>query len=47
MQKYLLTTLLVLVFPISLWGQTPAFDPNRTIALAFSSSVSGEVEPCG
>lgn len=47
MQKYLLATLLLLVFPFSLWGQTPAFDPNRSIALVFSSSVSGEVEPCG
>jgi hypothetical protein len=45
--KYLLATLLILVFPLSLWGQTPAFDPNRSIALVFSSSVSGEIEPCG
>jgi len=46
-QKYLLATLLLLVFPLSLWGQTPTFDPDRSIALVFSSSVSGEVEPCG
>jgi len=46
-QKFLLATLLILVFPLSLWGQIPAFDPNRSIALVFSSSVSGEVEPCG
>jgi len=46
-RKYLLVTLLILVFPLSLWGQTPTFDPKRTIALVFSSSVYGEVEPCG
>jgi len=47
LQKYLLAAFLVLVFPLSLWGQTPTFDASRVIALVFSSSVSGEVEPCG
>ena len=47
MQKYLLVMLLIFVFPLSLWGQSPVFDPNRSIALVFSSSVSGEIEPCG
>jgi len=46
-QKYLLAILLILVFPLPLWGHPPRFDPGRTIALVFSSRVSGEVEPCG
>ena len=47
MQRYLLAALLVLILPLSLWGQTTTFDANRSNALVFSSSVSGEIEPCG
>jgi hypothetical protein len=47
LRKYLLGILLILIFPLSLWGQPPEFDPDRSIALVFSSNVYGEVEPCG
>ncbi|MGD0627172.1 MAG: hypothetical protein ABSB32_21020 [Thermodesulfobacteriota bacterium] len=47
MKKFLFGILLVFVFPFSLWGQGPSFDPARTTVLVFSSNVYGEVEPCG
>ncbi len=47
LKKSLLGILLICVFPFSLWGQGPSFDPARTTVLVFSSNVFGEVEPCG
>jgi hypothetical protein len=47
MKKYLLVILLVFIFPLTIWGKTPTFVPQRTIALVFTSNVHGEVEPCG
>ena len=47
MKKYLLIILLVLIFPLTIWGKAPTFVPQRTVALVFSSTVNGEVEPCG
>lgn len=47
LRKYIPGILLILIFPLPLWGQTPEFDPNRSITLVFSSNVYGEVEPCG
>jgi len=47
MKKYLLVTLLALIFPATIWGKAPTFVPQETIALVFSSNVHGELEPCG
>jgi hypothetical protein len=47
MKKYLLIILLIFFFPVTIWGETPTFVPQRTIALVFSSTVHGELEPCG
>jgi len=47
MKKYFLVTLLVFIFPVTIWGKTPAFVPKETITLVFSSNVHGELEPCG
>ena len=47
MKKYLLVTLLTLIFPVAIWGKTPTFVDQETIALVFSSNVHGELEPCG
>lgn len=47
MKKYLLGILMILIFPVSLWGQSQAFEPDRAVALVFSSNVHGEIEPCG
>jgi hypothetical protein len=47
MKKYLLVLLLAFLFPVPIWGKTPAFVPQGTIALVFSSNVHGEIEPCG
>jgi hypothetical protein len=32
---------------VYLWGKTPTFVPARSVALVFSSTIHGEVEPCG
>ena len=42
MEKYLLVILLTFIFPATIWGKTPAFVPQETIALVFSSNVHGE-----
>lgn len=47
LRKYILGFLLILIFPLPLWGQPHDFDPNRSPILVFSSNVYGEVEPCG
>jgi hypothetical protein len=47
MKKYLWITFLALFFPVTTWGKTPAFIPQETISLVFSSNVNGELEPCG
>jgi hypothetical protein len=47
MKKYLLVILLILFFPVTIWGKTPTFVPQGAIALVFSSNVHGELEPCG
>ncbi len=47
MKKFFLLILLVFFFPSTIWGKTPAFIPQRTIGLVFSSNVHGELEPCG
>ena len=47
MGKFLLGILLLLIFPPPLWGKVPAFIPDRSVALVFSSTIQGEVEPCG
>ncbi|MBI5967791.1 MAG: hypothetical protein HY882_08040 [Deltaproteobacteria bacterium] len=47
MKKYLLGLLLILIFPFYLWGKSPILKLDQSITLAFSSSVHGEVEPCG
>lgn len=47
MKKYLLAILLAFTFPVTIWGKTPTFVPQETIALVFSSNVHGELEPCG
>ncbi|MBP1720352.1 MAG: hypothetical protein H6Q43_3790 [Deltaproteobacteria bacterium] len=47
MKKYILVTIFALIFPVTIWGKTPTFVPQETIALVFSSNVHGELEPCG
>ncbi len=47
MKEYLLATLLFFIFPLPIWGQTPTLVPQESISLVFSSTVQGEVEPCG
>ena len=47
MKKCLLVILLVFIFPIPTWGTPPTFVPQESIAVVFSSTVQGEVEPCG
>jgi hypothetical protein len=47
LKKSLLGILLIIIFPLSLWGQSPTFNSDRSIVLVFSSNVHGEVEPCG
>ena len=47
MKKYIWVTLAVFIFPVTIWGKTPIFVPQETIALVFSSNVHGELEPCG
>jgi len=47
MKKYFLVILLSFMFPLTIWGETPTFVPERTISLVFSSNVYGELEPCG
>ena len=46
-RKFLLGISLFLIFPTYLWGKAPTFVPARSIALVFSSTVYGEIEPCG
>jgi hypothetical protein len=47
MKKYLLVTLLAFLFPAAIWAQTLTLVPQETISLVFSSTVHGELEPCG
>jgi hypothetical protein len=47
MKKILFAALFAFILPASLWGKPPAFSPERTVTLVFSSSIHGEVEPCG
>jgi hypothetical protein len=47
MKKYLLLILLIFFFPVTIWGKVPAFIPDQSVALVFSSTIQGEVEPCG
>ncbi len=47
MKKYLLLILFFFIVPLPVMGKIPTFIPERTIALVFSSNVSGELEPCG
>ena len=47
MKEFLLVILLVFILPIPIWAQTPTFVPRESIAVVFSSTVQGEVEPCG
>ncbi len=45
----LLGIALLLGFSTYLWGKTspPTFIPAKTVAVVFSSTIQGEVEPCG
>ena len=47
MKNLLLATLMVVTFPLPLWGQPPTLKPDQGVSLVFSSNVQGEVEPCG
>ncbi len=47
MKRYVLAILLALMLPGATWGKTPDFVPRESIALVFSSTVHGELEPCG
>ena len=47
MKKFLFGFLLVLISSTPLWGKAPEFIPSQSVALVFSSSTQGEVEPCG
>jgi len=38
---------MVILLPVTLWGQPPTPSADRIITLIFSSNVHGEVEPCG
>jgi hypothetical protein len=39
--------LLIFLLPNSGWPQTPAGAPAKSLSIAFSANVHGEVEPCG
>jgi hypothetical protein len=45
--KNLVGILLILIFPLAVWGQPAAFNYEKATALIFSSNVHGEIEPCG
>lgn len=47
MKKYLLLILCFFICPLPAMGKIPAFVPERTVALVFSSNIHGELEPCG
>jgi hypothetical protein len=47
MKNLLLGILMILSFPLPLWGQPPALKPDQGLSLVFSSNIQGEVEPCG
>ena len=47
MKNLLLAILMVMTFPLSLWGQPPTVKPGQEVSLVFSSNVQGEIEPCG
>ncbi len=47
MKKILTVTLVTLLFPIFVWGQTPELKSGPMFTLVFSSNGYGEIEPCG
>ena len=47
MRKVFWMFLLIFLLPISGWPQTPAVSPAKSLSIAFSANVHGEVEPCG
>lgn len=47
MKNLLLGILIILTFPLLLWGQAPTLKPDQGVSLVFSSNILGEVEPCG
>jgi len=47
MKKSLLAILLILALPSLLWGKSSILKLDQSISLVFSSTVHGEVEPCG
>jgi len=47
MKNLFLGIVLILTFPVSLWGQAPTLKPDQGVSLVFSSNIQGEVEPCG
>ncbi len=47
MKNLLLGILIILTFPLPLWGQPPTLKPGEGVAVVFSSNIQGEVEPCG
>ena len=47
MKNLLLGILMIMIFPLPLWGQPPTLKPDQGVSLVFSSNVLGEVEPCG
>ncbi len=47
MKKYVLAIFLAVMFPGAAWGEIPPSVPRESIALVFSSTVHGELEPCG
>jgi len=46
-KNLLLAILMIMAFPHLLWGQYPLPKSEPDVALVFSSTVQGEVEPCG
>ncbi len=47
MKNLLFAILMIMAFPPLLWGQYPLLKSEPDVALVFSSTVQGEVEPCG
>jgi hypothetical protein len=39
--------MVILFFPIFVWGQAPELKSDPTFTLIFSSNSYGEIEPCG